>query len=44
MTAWFALSRHVSESKARNALEEMAQVVAYLANSCGERAADAVQS
>lgn len=44
MTAWFAVSRHVSDSTARNALGEMTQVVAYLANSCGERAADAVQS
>jgi len=37
MKAYYALSRHISQSKGRRTLQEMAQVVGYFANRLGER-------
>jgi hypothetical protein len=39
MKAYYALASKLSRSRARAALQEMAQVVSYFANSMGERAA-----
>jgi len=39
MQLWYRLSRNVSESHARGALEEMSSILAYFANAMGERAA-----
>jgi len=44
MKVWYSLSRRFSESGARTALEEMTQIVAHFANSCGERATDAAEA
>ena len=41
MRAWFSVSSRLSPEIARQALSEMSQVVAYLANSVGEAAAAA---
>ena len=40
MRVVFSVTRGFSEARARMALEEMSQVVAHLANACGERAAN----
>ena len=39
MRAWYRVSRNLSPSAACRALNEMSQVVAYFANSMGERSA-----
>jgi hypothetical protein len=39
MKAWYRITSYVSESASRNALLEMSQIVAYFANTFGERAA-----
>jgi len=41
MQAWFAVTRRVSSTAARQALDEMSRVIAYFANATGERAAAA---
>jgi hypothetical protein len=41
MRAWYRVSRNFSSEAARNALEEMSQVVAHFANTTGARAAAA---
>jgi hypothetical protein len=41
MRAWYRVSRNFSSEAARNALEEMSQVVAHFANVTGARAATA---
>jgi hypothetical protein len=41
MSAWYGVARHVSESAAARALEEMSLVVAHFANQMGEQAASA---
>ena len=41
MRAWYRVSRNFSSEAARNALEEMSQVVAHFANVTGARAAAA---
>jgi hypothetical protein len=44
MSALFGLAQRVWQSGARAALEEMTQIVAHLANTCGERAAVSVRA
>jgi hypothetical protein len=39
MKVWYSLTRSVSNSQARAALEEMSQIVAHFANAVGERVA-----
>jgi hypothetical protein len=41
MAVWYGVARHVSESAAAKALEEMSLVVAHFANQMGEQAASA---
>ena len=41
MGVWYKTSRHMSESMAAKALEEMSMVVAHFANSIGEASASA---
>ena len=44
MSLWYNLSRRYALSNARTALDEMSQVVAHFANSCGERAAESADA
>jgi len=44
MSVWYNLSRRYSLSNARTALDEMSQVVAHFANSCGKRAAESADA
>jgi len=40
MRCWYRVAGSISASTARNAVEEMAQIVGYFANSMGERASE----
>ncbi len=44
MSAWFSLTRRFSDSTARSALDEMSQIVAHFANTCGERETESVRA
>jgi hypothetical protein len=44
MSAWFSLSHRFSESGAKTALDEMTQIVAHFANTCGERSAESARA
>ena len=44
MSLWYNLSRRYALSNARTALDEMSQVVAHFANSCGKRAAESADA
>lgn len=44
MKCWYSVARSFSDLRARQALEEMANIVAHFANLMGERAAEASRS
>ena len=44
MSLYYGISRHFSQSGARHALDEMSQIVAHFANTCGERAVESASA